>query len=39
MRLTAISPEHVAKLIRELEREGPSGKPLSASMIDKYLRP
>jgi site-specific recombinase XerC len=39
LRVTAISPEQVAKLIRELEREGPSGKPLSASMINKYLRP
>jgi len=39
MRLTAITPEHIAKLIRELEREGPSGKPLSSSMIDAYLRP
>ena len=32
MGLTAITPEHIAKLIRELEREGPSGKPLSSSM-------
>jgi len=39
LRLPAISPEHVAKLIRELEREGPGGKPLSASMINAYLRP
>ena len=39
MRLTAITPEHIARLIRELEREGPSGKPLSSSMIDGYLRP
>jgi integrase len=39
MRLTAITPEHVARLIRELEGEGPSGKPLSSSMIDGYLRP
>ncbi len=39
MRLTAITPEHIAKLIRELEREGPSGRPLSSSMIDGYLRP
>jgi integrase len=39
LRVTAITPEHVAKLIRELEREGPAGKPLSASMIHKYLRP
>ena len=39
MRLTAITPEYIAKLIRELEREGPSGRPLSSSMIDGYLRP
>jgi hypothetical protein len=39
LRLTAITPEHIARLIRELEREGPSGKPLSSSMIDGYLRP
>jgi integrase len=39
MRLTALTPEHIAKLIRELEREGPSGRPLSSSMIDGYLRP
>jgi len=39
MRLTAITPEQIAKLIRELEREGPSGRPLSSSMIDGYLRP
>ena len=39
MRLTAITPEHIAKLIRALEREGPSGRPLSSSMIDGYLRP
>jgi integrase len=39
MRLTAITTEHIAKLIRDLEREGPSGRPLSSSMIDGYLRP
>ena len=38
-RLVAITPEHVAVLIRELERQGPSGKPLSSSMIENYLRP
>ena len=35
MRLTAITTEHVAGLIRELEREGPSGRPLSSSMIER----
>jgi len=39
IQLTAIAAEHIAKLIRELERKGPSGKPLSSSMIDAYLRP
>jgi integrase len=39
MRLAAITPDHIAGLIRELEREGPSGRALSSSMIDKYLRP
>jgi integrase len=39
MRLAAITPEHIAALIRELERKGPSGKPLSSSMIESYLRP
>jgi integrase len=39
MKLAAITPEHVAALIRDLEREGPSGKPLSSSMIENYLRP
>jgi len=37
MKLQAITPERIASLIRELEREGPSGKPLSSSMIDSYL--
>jgi hypothetical protein len=27
MRLTAITPEQIAKLIRQLEREGPPGRP------------
>ena len=39
MRLSAITTDHVARLIRDLERKGPRGKPLSASMIDSYLRP
>jgi integrase len=39
MKLPAITPEHIASLIRDLEREGPSGKPLSSSMIENYLRP
>jgi integrase len=39
MKLTAVTTEHVAKLIRELEREGPSERPLSSSMIEGYLWP
>jgi integrase len=37
--LAAISPDRIAALIRDLEREGPSGRPLSSSMIEAYLRP
>ena len=37
--LAAISTDQIAQLIRELEKEGPKGKPLSSSMIDAYLRP
>jgi integrase len=39
MKLAAITPEHIATLIRDLERKGIRGKPLSASMIESYLRP
>jgi integrase len=39
MKLAAITPEHIATLIRDLERKGIRGKPLSASMIETYLRP
>jgi integrase len=39
LRLASISPDRIAALIRELEREGPSGKPLSSSMIEAYMRP
>jgi integrase len=39
LRLAAITPDRIAGLIRELEREGPSGRPLSSSMIEAYLRP
>jgi integrase len=38
-RVAAITPELVARLIHELERKGPAGKPLSSSMIEAYLRP
>ena len=39
MKLSAITTDHIARLIRDLERKGPKGKPLSSSMIDSYLRP
>jgi hypothetical protein len=39
LRPASITADRIAALIRELEREGPSGRPLSSSMIDKYLRP
>jgi integrase len=39
MRLTAITADRIAGLIRDLEREGPSGKPLSASMVENHLKP
>jgi integrase len=39
MKLAAITPEHIATLIRDFERKGSRGKPLSSSMIESYLRP
>lgn len=39
MKLATIRADHVARLIRDLERKGPNGKPLSSSMIESYLRP
>jgi integrase len=39
MQLAAITPEHIATLIRDLERKGIRGNPLSTSMIEGYLRP